>query len=50
MTRCWLFHKWGKWIRARYEMTYRGQSFGVADFEERTCERCGKTQIERVTG
>lgn len=52
MKNCWWIfgHEWSKWsepIRYRIRDALVG-IIGVADFQKRTCSRCGKIQERKV--
>ena len=52
---CWLFHKWGKWERLEdrvVPITINGLDYdynwiNTRNLHERTCQKCGKVQINR---
>lgn len=51
--KCWLFHKWGKWIEGKMDIK---QYFpktdklidGTKDVQTRICEKCGFKEMREI--
>ena len=52
--RCFLgFHKWSKWLKVTYTVFNSRFGFRIGetykkDYQERTCELCGKIDTEEI--